>query len=156
MLDHDGISMEDDGELHSLISVKLNVVNVKISRQIGQAVQARANLRLPEWRIISLLSTSGAMSQADIRSNIGMDKGQISRTVKTMMANELLSFDGEDGQSRNVRLCLTDKGREVHLRVDSMMEEHKAKVLALLSHDEKQSLYNSLLQIEKSVDGWLS
>jgi len=31
--------MEDgDGELHSLISVKLNVVNVKISRQIGQAV----------------------------------------------------------------------------------------------------------------------
>ncbi len=155
-MEQDGKGMEDDGELHSLISVKLNVVNVKISRQIGQAVQARANLRLPEWRIISLLSSSGAMSQADIRGNIGMDKGQISRTVKTMQANELLRYDGADGQSRNVRLSLTEKGREIHQRVDSMMEEHKAELLSSLSNDEKQSFYNSLVRIEKSVDGWLS
>ena len=99
-------------ELHSLINVKLNVVNVKISRQIGQAVQSRANLRLPEWRIISLLSSTGSMSQADIRSNSGMDKGQISRTVKTMLVNELLSFEGQDAQARNVYLSLTYKRRE--------------------------------------------
>ena len=148
--------VEDDGEIHSAISVKLNVVNVKISRQIGQAVQAKANLRLPEWRIISLLSSSGAMSQADIRGSIGMDKGQISRTVKSMLSNELLRFEGENGQSRNVRLCLTDKGREVHLRVNSMMEDHKAQVLSALSPEEKQGLYKSLVEIEKSVDGWLS
>ena len=60
----------NDDELHSQINVKLNVVNVKISRQIGQAVQAKANLRLPEWRIISLLSSSGPMSQADIRLSL--------------------------------------------------------------------------------------
>jgi len=96
------------------------------------------------------------MSQADIRSNIGMDKGQISRTVKSMLGNELLRFEGQDGQARNVRLCLTEKGREVHLRVDSMMEQHKAQVLSSLSHDEKQTLYNSLIQIEKSVDSWYS
>lgn len=151
------IGMEDDdGELHSLISVKLNVVNVKISRQIGQAVQAKANLRLPEWRIISLLSSAGAMSQADIRANIGMDKGQISRTVKNMLNNDLLRFEGHDTQARNVRLCLTDKGSDVHLRIGSMMEQHKAQVLSALSRDEKQSLYNCLLQIEKSVDSWYS
>lgn len=147
--------MEDGkDELHSLINVKLNVVNVKISRQIGQAVQSLANLRLPEWRIISLLSSAGSMSQADIRSNIGMDKGQISRTVKTMLQNDLLHFEGQDGQARNVRLSLTDKGRDVHIRVDSMMEKHKAQVLSLLSQDEKQALYNCLVQIEKSVDSW--
>jgi len=113
------IGMEDDdGELHSLISVKLNVVNVKISRQIGQAVQAKANLRL--------------------------------------LNNDLLRFEGHDTQARNVRLCLTDKGSDVHLRIGSMMEQHKAQVLSALSRDEKQSLYNCLLQIEKSVDSWYS
>jgi|GEM_PF-2669826 len=111
--------MEDvDFELHALINVKLNVVNVKISRQIGQAVQSKANLRLPEWRIISRLASSGPMSQADIRGDIGMDKGQISRTVKTMLDNELLNFEGKDAQARNVRLCLTEKGQEVHRLVD--------------------------------------
>ena len=85
-----------------------------------------------------------------------MDKGQISRTVKSMLSNELLRFEGESGQSRNVRLCLTDKGREVHLRVNSMMEDHKAQVLSSLSQEEKQGLYKSLVEIEKSVDGWLS
>ncbi len=147
--------MEDSvDELHSLINVKLNVVNVKLSRQIGQAVQSKANLRLPEWRIISLLSSAGSMSQADIRSNIGMDKGQISRTVKAMLQNELLRFEGQDSQARNVRLCLTEKGHDVHMQVDSMMEKHKAQVLSLLSPDEKQALYNCLVQIEKSVDNW--
>lgn len=147
---------DEYGELHSLINVKLNVVNVKLSRQIGQAVQSRANLRLPEWRIISLLSSAGSMSQADIRSNIGMDKGQISRTVKTMLQNELLHFEGQDSQARNVRLCLTEKGQNVHMQVDTMMEKHKAQVLSLLSPDEKHALYNCLLQIEKSVDNWRS
>ncbi len=143
-----------DDELHSIINVKLNVVNVKISRQIGQVVQSSANLRLPEWRIISLLSSAGAMSQSDIRGNIGMDKGQISRTVKSMLQNELLRFDGQNAQARNVRLCLTDKGREIYTRVGVMMEKHQSQVLAALSRDEKQSLYDSLLQIEKSVDSW--
>lgn len=145
-----------DIELHSAISVKLNVVNVKISRQIGHAVQSRANLRLPEWRIISLLSSAGSMSQADIRANIGMDKGQISRTVKIMISNDLLQFEGQDGQARNVRLRLTEKGSEIHTRLESMMEQHKAQVLSALSDDEKQLLYQSLLQIEKSVDSWLA
>lgn len=143
---------ENDDELHSLINVKLNVVNVKISRQIGQAVQAKANLRLPEWRIISLLSSAGSMSQADIRGTIGMDKGQISRTVKTMLENDLLRFDGPQGQARNVRLCLTEKGIEIHTGVNSMMEKHKAQVLSSLSREDKQSLYNNLVQIEQSLD----
>ncbi len=143
-----------DGELNSLINVKLNVVNVKMSRQIGQAVQAIADLRLPEWRIISLLSSSGGMSQADIRSNIGMDKGQISRTVKTMVSNELIRFDGQDGQARNVRLALTSKGKDIHTHVDTIMQKHKDHVLASLSSDEKQSFYNSLHHIEKSIDAW--
>jgi len=147
--------MEDvDFELHALINVKLNVVNVKISRQIGQAVQSKANLRLPEWRIISRLASSGPMSQADIRGDIGMDKGQISRTVKTMLDNELLNFEGKDAQARNVRLCLTEKGQEVHRLVGSIMEKHNAQILSSLSHDEKETLYNSLLEIEKSVDNW--
>lgn len=154
---NEGADLVDDvGELHSAIGVKLNVVNVKISRQIGQAVQSKASLRLPEWRIISLLSSAGAMSQADIRGNIGMDKGQISRTVKSMLANDLLRFEGREGQARNVRLCLTEKGSELHLRVGSMMEEHKAQVLSSLTTEEKESLFNSLVKIEKSVDGWVS
>ena len=147
--------MEDvDFELHALINVKLNVVNVKISRQIGQAVQSKANLRLPEWRIISRLASSGPMSQADIRGDIGMDTGQISRTVKTMLGNELVNFEGKDAQARNVRLCLTEKGQEVHRLVGSIMEKHNAQILSSLSHGEKETLYNSLLEIEKSVDSW--
>ena len=65
----------ENTQLHALISVKLNVVNVKMSRQVGQAVQKLENLRLPEWRILALLADAGALSQADIRTLIGMDKG---------------------------------------------------------------------------------
>ena len=144
----------ENTQLHALISVKLNVVNVKMSRQVGQAVQKLENLRLPEWRILALLADAGALSQADIRTLIGMDKGQISRTVKTMLMSELVANEDGTSKSRNVRLSLTDKGRAVHQRVDVMMEKRNTELLATLSEEEKQSLYDGLDRIEKSVDKW--
>lgn len=140
--------------LHALISVKLNVVNVKMSRQVGQAVQKLEKLRLPEWRILALLADSGALSQADIRAQIGMDKGQISRTVKNMLASDLVANEDGSTKSRNVRLSLTEKGKEVHQRVDVMMERRNSELLSALSDEEKQSLYEGLDRIEKSVDKW--
>ncbi len=143
-----------DPQLQSLITVKLNVVNVKMSRQIGQAVQKLANLRLPEWRILALLASAGALSQADIRNQIGMDKGQISRTVKNMLANDLISNEFDSGKARNIRLNLTEKGQEIHQRVDVMMEHRNKQLLGSFSEDQKLSLFGSLDRLEKSVDDW--
>lgn len=141
-------------KLHDLINVKLNVVNVKMSRQVGQTVHKLAELRLPEWRILALLADEGALSQADIRGQIGMDKGQISRTVKSMFKNELISSDAAEGKSRNIRLSLTDKGRDIHQRVDVMMERRNRELLASLSPEQQGSLYEGLELLEKAIDNW--
>ncbi|MEM7257434.1 MAG: MarR family winged helix-turn-helix transcriptional regulator [Pseudomonadota bacterium] len=144
----------DEAISHPSISVKLNVVNVKMSRQIGQAVQKLANLRLPEWRIMALLASAGSLSQADIRNQIGMDKGQISRTVKNMLANGLVVNESGTSKTRNVRLSLTEKGREVHHQVDIMMEQRNAELLAALSDEQKSMLFDGLDRIERTVDSW--
>lgn len=136
------------------ISVKLNVVNVKMSRQIGQAVQKLANLRLPEWRIISLLASAGALSQADIRNQIGMDKGQISRTVKNMLANDLVVNETGTTKTRNVRMSLTEKGKQIHFQVDAMMRQRNTELLATLSDEQKSMLFDGLDRIERAVDNW--
>ena len=141
-------------KLHDLINVKLNVVNVKMSRQVGQTVHKLADLRLPEWRILALLAEAGSLSQADIRTQIGMDKGQISRTVKSMFKSELISSETVEGKSRNIRLDLTDKGREVHRKVDIMMERRNNELLASLSSDQQGSLYEGLEILEKAIDSW--
>jgi len=144
----------ENPKLHDLINVKLNVVNVKMSRQVGQTVHKLAELRLPEWRILALLAEAGALSQADIRTQIGMDKGQISRTVKSMFKSELISSEATEGKSRNIRLNLTDKGREVHQKVDIMMERRNNELLATLSADQQGSLYEGLEILEKAIDSW--
>lgn len=139
---------------HPSISVKLNVVNVKMSRQIGQAVQKLADLRLPEWRILALLAEAGSLSQADIRNQIGMDKGQISRTVKNMLANDLVASEAGAAKTRNVRLSLTEKGASVHERVGVMMEQRNAELLGMLTPEQKTSLFEGLERIEQAVDRW--
>lgn len=144
----------ENPKLHDLINVKLNIVNVKMSRQVGQAVHRLAGLRLPEWRILALLAESGSLSQADIRAQIGMDKGQISRTVKSMLTNELISSEATVGKSRNIHLNLTDKGRVVHQRVDVMMERRNAGLLQSLSPEQQASLHEGLELLEKAVDSW--
>ena len=125
-----------------------------MSRQVGQTVHKLADLRLPEWRILALLAEAGSLSQADIRTQIGMDKGQISRTVKSMFKSELISSETAEGKSRNIRLDLTDKGREVHRKVDIMMERRNNELLASLSSDQQGSLYEGLEILEKAIDSW--
>ena len=142
----------DGGALHSLISLKLNVVQAKISRQVGQAVQKLANLRLPEWRILALLARGGPLSQAEVRARIGMDKGQISRTVKSMLRSGLLLADTSNGQSRNVLLDLSSTGREKYDRVHSMMESRNEQLLSGLTPEEQSNLYVGLSRIETVVD----
>ncbi len=142
----------DESISHPSISVKLNVVNVKISRQIGQAVQKLANLRLPEWRIMALLASAGSLSQADIRNQIGMDKGQISRTVKNMLASGLVVNEVGTTKTRNVRMSLTDKGRQVHHQVDVMMQQRNEQLLSALSDEQKTMLFDGLDRIERAVD----
>lgn len=144
----------DESVSHPSISVKLNVVNVKMSRQIGQAVQKLANLRLPEWRILALLESSGSLSQADIRNHIGMDKGQISRTVKNMLSNELVVNESGTTKTRNVRLSLTEKGRKVHEQVGMMMDQRNSEMLEMMSEDQRAALFQGLDIIEKTVDRW--
>ena len=144
----------EDPKLHDLINVKLNVVNVKMSRQVGQTVHKLAELRLPEWRILALLAEAGALSQADIRMQIGMDKGQISRTVKSMFKSELIISEAAEGKSRNIRLELTEKGLDVHRKVDIMMERRNNELLASLSSDQQGSLYEGLEILEKAIDSW--
>ena len=144
----------DESIDHPSISVKLNVVNVKMSRQIGQAVQKLANLRLPEWRILALLAEAGSLSQADIRNQIGMDKGQISRTVKNMLASDLVVNESGTTKTRNVRLSLTEKGVGVHQQVGIMMEKRNAELLGTLSPEQKASLFEGLERIEQAVDRW--
>ncbi|OED39762.1 hypothetical protein AB833_14200 [Chromatiales bacterium (ex Bugula neritina AB1)] len=143
-----------DPQIQSLITVKLNVVNVKMSRQIGQAVHKLAGLRLPEWRILALLASTGTLSQADIRNQIGMDKGQISRTVKTMLASDLISNEEDSGKARNVRLNLTEKGLEIYRQVDVMMEKRNQQLLASLTDEQKLAMLDALECLEKSVDAW--
>ena len=140
--------------VHPSVSVKLNVVNVKMSRQIGQAVQKLANLRLPEWRILALLAEVGSLSQADIRNQIGMDKGQISRTVKNMLANELVTSESGSAKTRNVRLSLTEKGVSVHQQVGVMMERRNAELLGSLTQEQKAFFFVGLERIEQAVDRW--
>jgi len=144
----------ENPKLHDLINVKLNVVNVKMSRQVGQTVHKLAELRLPEWRILALLAESGSLSQADIRTQIGMDKGQISRTVKSMFKSELINSEATEGKSRNIRLSVTEKGREVHRKVDVMMERRNNELLAALNADQQDSLYAGLELLEKAIDNW--
>jgi DNA-binding MarR family transcriptional regulator len=146
----------DESIIHPSVSVKLNVVNVKMSRQIGQAVQKLANLRLPEWRILALLAEAGSLSQADIRNQIGMDKGQISRTVKNMLANELVTSEAGGAKTRNVRLSLTEKGMSVHQQVGVMMEQRNAELLGSLTPEQKASFFEGLERIEQAVDRWSS
>lgn len=104
-------AVEPEGRPHMLQSELWRVVN-KI-RDSGDLAYGR-ECGLPELdrRILFLLSRCGDVVPADVSLSLGVDKAQVSRSVKRLLADRLIDRD----QLRSP-LRLTEEGRELTERL---------------------------------------
>jgi DNA-binding MarR family transcriptional regulator len=83
---------------------------------------------------------------------MGMEARSLTRTLKTMEANGLITRKSDEGDRRMVRVCLTKKGlklreasREAVLRFNGFVREH-------ISEDQLQSFFLVMGQLNALLD----
>jgi DNA-binding MarR family transcriptional regulator len=104
-------------------------------------------LSLPEWRLLTLIAESSPVTFADITTRTLMDKGQVSRTLRSLQRRGLVEVGPAverkttgRGAGVNPRVIVTmmPPGNALYAQILPVAREHQARLIELLSPEERR------------------
>ncbi len=96
-----------DRPLQLYLTYRLAALSAKLNRQAGVVLKRAGNLRIPEWRILALLSLHGELTGSAIADRVGFDPGLVSRAFRGLERRGLVAVRRTDDDRRNVYMSLT-------------------------------------------------
>ena len=114
-------------------------------------------LSVPEWRLLAMTMRFEPVRFSELVANSSMDKGQASRTLQTMTGKGLIATRATRGTRRTsdavspVILSVTPKGRKLYQQVLPVAQRNQARLLHMLSRDERKVLYSVLNKLFAAI-----
>jgi DNA-binding MarR family transcriptional regulator len=147
----------DHGELplQSFLTYRLARLNAMLNRQAGRILNQHGPLKIPEWRILSLLAAHGELNGRRIGEITGLDAGLASRTLFALEQRGLTACSRRADDRRTLWACLTPAGSDLHARIRPLMQARQERLLAALSPEERVGIFRMVDKLMTSVAGEL-
>ena len=111
-------------------SLKTDALNLSINKTQKQVLMA------------ILRTTENSMT--DLSQQIGLEKSTLTRTVDSLIEEGLVTRSSGIQDRRTITCSLTQKGQAIANRLDQLMREHLAGLLADLSENDRDELNKKL------------
>lgn len=124
-----------------------------ILQQISDEVlQKEAKVGLSQARLMSVMSTSKPVSQREIAVALGQTESNVSRQLKAMHSDGLVSIKRNKKDSRQREVVLTAHGSKIYLTAEKLLKKEQAKFLRMLNGSELNAFENAaqLLTVQKN------
>lgn len=116
-------------------------------------------LSLPEWRLLALVARFAPMRFSEVTSRSGMDKGQVSRTLRVMATRGLTKTKAiKERGSRStealaapVMVSITPKGASLYKAVLPVARKRQADMLLTLNQAERVALYSIVAKLSATI-----
>jgi DNA-binding MarR family transcriptional regulator len=138
--------------LQLFITYRLSMLSGKLNRQANAVLKKAGNLRVPEWRILSLLNMHGEMNGARIADLVSVDPGLVSRSLRALEARGLITTRRCDDDRRNTFTTLTAAGRALHAKVLPAMQRRQHHLLSVLTTDERAALLRIVDKLQLAAE----
>jgi DNA-binding MarR family transcriptional regulator len=139
-------------KLDDYLPYQLSTTSNVVSDVIAGEYKSRFGLKIPEWRVMSVLGTRGASTQRHLVEATLMDKVTVNRAVKNLVDRALLDRSPNTADGRSHHLLLSSTGRDLYGQILPAAQAMDKKILSVLSEEEKAELSAVLARIKKSAD----
>lgn len=118
-----------------------------------------AGLSVPEWRLLATVANFSPLPFSDITAMTTMDKGQVSRTLRSaqgkgLVTTELVPTDrraAAEGLASSsisrVVVSITPAGRELYSKVMPVAQRYQAGLIGLMNADERRVMLDVLQRV---------
>lgn len=138
-------------DLQKMVTFRLSRLNAKVTAQAAQILSDTSGLSLSQWRIMVMVDAYGRTTPAEIVRVTGFDKSQVSRTIKRMVADGLLTSETSQSDQRAHLIDFTDKGRALYDRGRPAMRARQTRLINSLSASELETLFRAFDKLEQAL-----
>lgn len=142
----------DPFELRRFFPYQLAVLANRMSRRFLAAYRDRYGLNVSEWRVVAHVATAEPVSVREIYGGVNLDKPTVSRAVKRLVAEDLVSSSAHQQDGRLVEISLTQRGRDAFEEISAMGQRIEAEILAPLTEAERRHLGDVFEKLHAALD----
>lgn len=122
------------------------------TRQIGliEPKHLHTSVSLPEARIIYELAQRQPLSPKTLTEELGIDPGQMSRTLQGLQQRQLISRKPSSQDGRQIEIALTAKGRATFADLDKRTQDFVSAFLKGLPPGNRSGVVKAMEAIERA------
>lgn len=138
--------------LFRFLTYRILRVHTKLNAQATRFLKESSGLSLSQWRVVAMVGVEKETTLSGIVRLSQMDKGQVSRCVKTLIGDGIITTSSHETDQRRQLLSLTDKGRALYRQTLPNMRRRQAHLMQQLDPEELRVLYAALDKLELAAE----
>src|SRR5690606_24334779 len=120
----------------------------RMRRNITSLYAEQHGLTVPQWRLLALIARYSPLPFTDAVALSGLDKGQISRTLRELESMTLCAVEPDPGGNKKKVVCvITEGGLALYQTLVPLAQKKQVELLSALSKNERRALYASLIKL---------
>jgi DNA-binding MarR family transcriptional regulator len=138
-------------KLDEFLPYRLSIASNAVSDAVAMAYRTLFGLKIPEWRLVTVLAEGGAMSQQALCGRTRMDKVTVSRAAIALADRGLIARAANPGDQRSHLLTLTEQGSALYDQVVPKAIELERRIFAGFTQEERDQLGAMLERLEAAT-----
>lgn len=130
--------------IQDLLSYKIIAVANAMSAGSAMRLRSEFDVSLGEWRVLGLIAASASHSLNGLARAAGLDKGQMSRVISTLVERGLVTRQLPAKKGLTVHLTLTPRGKRLYVRLIGVAGERNDRFVASLTPGERAAMHTAL------------
>lgn len=130
------------------------IVNLKKNKQTYFNEEFKEfNLKSSEIKLIHILSFIEGESQAELAKRLDCDKAHIHRIVIKLLMKKIIFISNEKQRNcRNLKIRLTEHGKEISQKINKKMEEWKSKLIKGISQEDFDAIKRVFAKLNENLN----
>ncbi|GGA24989.1 hypothetical protein GCM10011498_27530 [Amylibacter cionae] len=126
-----------------IITYRVAQLHTRFNAQSTRILQTVSDISLSQWRILTVVNSSNDVTHTKISSISRIDKGQISRAVKSLIKDGYLETEDDLDDHRKSYLRLTPQASELLAKTLPLMQKRHDVLTDSLSDDQRTVLFEA-------------
>lgn len=127
-----------------LLSNKVLTLATLLRRSASLVYRRELGLSQSDWRIVAIVGDQAPLSFSQLVEILGLDKGQMSRGVTTLVKRRILARVPDLSDGREIRIDLTRHGREIFESLIALALTRNRELVAGLGNVELATVFAAL------------
>lgn len=139
-------------DIRDLLAFKIARLAAMTDRHGQNWTQSRFGLRLSEWRVLGISMAMEPATFNEIARALQMDKGQLSRLIKSPRLQELLHTKPAKTDSRTIEIAVTAAGKRLHAAMFAYAQRRNDRMVAHLDDGETRELKRLISKMTRQIE----